>query len=234
MQTQTESQDSITSASYMSLPTGRVVSVRVGMPQKTTAPNGRPWETAIFKEEVSGPVVLGRENLTGDYQANRKYHGGPDKAICFYASEHYPFWREKARPDMDCGAFGENLTVEGLTEGFVCVGDTLQVGTARLQIAQPRQPCANVSKRWSNTKVPALMQTTGYTGYYARVLETGTLEAGNTVTVMERPHPEWNLDRANRLMYDDTANPEEIAALRALPLLSAEWKRILGRKLAAL
>lgn len=215
------------------LPAGRVVSVRVGLPRKTTAPNGKPWETAIFKEETFGAVALGKENLAGDYQANRKYHGGPDKAICFYSREHYSFWRERVRDDMGNGAFGENLTIEGLTEGMVCVGDTLAIGTTRLQVSQPRQPCANVSKRWAAPKLPSLMQTTGYTGFYARVLQTGELEAGTSVQILERPHPVWTLERANRLMYDDNADREEVIALRSLPLLSAEWKRILGRKLAS-
>jgi MOSC domain-containing protein YiiM len=214
--------------------TGRVVCVRVGTPQNYDA-NGRKWHTAIFKEKVNGPITLVGDNLTGDYQANRKYHGGPDKAVCFYPEEHYAHWQSTVHPNMEAGAFGENVTVSGFTEPDVCIGDTLQIGTCLLQVSQPRAPCANVSKRWHNNKLPALMEATGYTGYYARrISDGGELQIGDTVTVIARPYPDFTIARANALMYGDNPKKEEIEAFRALPLLSGEWKRGFGRKLEKL
>lgn len=213
--------------------TGRIVSLQVGMPHKRVSPQGRDWHTAIHKTPVAGRVPLGAENLAGDYQANRKYHGGPDKAVCAYSAEHYPGWRALLAPvEVPFGAFGENVTVEDMTENIVCIGDVFRVGTATLQVSQPRQPCANVSKRWNCPDLPARIVETGRTGFYLRVLEVGEIGAGDTLVLLERAHAGWTLARANTLMYDDAADRAETEALRALPLLSAEWKRILGRKLA--
>ena len=212
---------------------GRIVSLQVGRPETRVSPQGKDWRTAIHKTPVAGRVRLGAENLDGDYQANRKYHGGPDKAVCAYSAEHYPDWRELLAPvPMPFGAFGENVTVENMTEDLVCIGDVFTVGTARVQVSQPRQPCANVSKRWDRSDLPRRMEETGRTGFYLRVLEPGDVGAGDVLALAERPHAGWTLARANTLMYDDAADRAETEALRALALLSAEWKRILGRKLA--
>lgn len=212
--------------------TGRLVSLQVGKPRRTPLASGRVWESAIFKEGVAARVPLRRENLDGDVQANRKYHGGPDKAVCTYSVEHYPAWRALLDRPMPHGAFGENFTWEGLTEDRVCVGDIFTVGTARVQVSQPRQPCNNVSRRWESADLPRRMEETGHTGSYLRVLQEGEVGAGDTLTLRERPHPGWTLLRANALMYAPDADPSEVAALRSLTALSAEWQRILGRKLS--
>jgi len=214
------------------LSVGRIVSLQVGMPRRLTTATGRAWESAIVKEKVLGSVALGEENLAGDYQANRKYHGGPDKAICAYSAEHYPDWNSFLGYDLGYGAFGENITIEGLTEDRLCIGDTLEIDGVALQISQPRQPCASISKRWSAPKLPRRMEETGWTGFYCRVLVTGDLRSDAEIHVTSRPNPDWTLLRANQVMYGDASiSGPEIDALRALALLSAEWKRILGRKL---
>jgi len=196
-----------------------------------TTAQGRTWESAIVKVPVAGAVSVGKENLAGDAQANRKYHGGPDKAVCVYCAERYPVWRQSLGLDLPFGAFGENFTVEGLTEEVVCLGDVLSVGTTMLQVTQPRQPCANITRRWGRPDLPRRMEETGWTGFYCRVRVTGEIAAGQEITVVERPHPGWTLLKANRLMYGEPLSVEEITALRSLRFLSAEWKRILGRKL---
>ncbi len=213
---------------------GRIVSLQVGLPQKLITGAGREWRSAIAKQAVSGKVPLGPENFAGDYQANRKYHGGPDKAVCLYSAEHYAYWRDAlADPDFSYGAFGENLTVEGLTEDAVCIGDIFTAGTAILQVSQPRQPCANVSKRWSRPDLPRRMEHTGFTGFYCRVVQTGETANGDALVLTKRPHGGWTLARANTLMYGEPVDVDGVTDLRAVPALSAEWKRILGRKLAA-
>ena len=210
---------------------GRVISVQVGLPQKLKTAQNRTWESAIAKAPVEGAVYLGEENFDGDYQANRKYHGGPDKAVCAYSAEHFPVWNARFDLSLPGGAFGENLTLLDLTEDTICVGDTLCIGSVILQISQPRMPCANVAKRWNQPDLPQAMMDTGYTGFYCRVLQKGELQAGQTVSVTHRIYPEWSVARTNQTLYGDAASKEEIAALRDLPLLTGEWKRALGRKL---
>lgn len=213
---------------------GRVVSVQVGKPRKMTTAQGREWTSAIAKTPVEGKVPVGTENVAGDKQANRKYHGGPEKAVCVYCAEHYPVWRAERGIEMPYGAFGENLTIEGLTEDALCVGDTLTVGTVHLQISQPRIPCANLQKRWDWRELPARIQETGWSGFYCRVLQTGELASGDTLTVTARPYPDWTLLRANRAVYADVPNAAELSGLRAIPTLSGEWRRMTGRMLRKL
>jgi len=142
-------------------------------------------------------------------------------------------WREALdRPDMGPGAFGENFTLEGLTEESVCVGDVFAVGdSVVVQVSQPRIPCVNLARRWDRAELPERVMKNGRSGFYLRVLEEGEVTAGDTVTLRERPHPGWTILRANALLYGEAADADDIAALRALPALTGEWRRALGRKL---
>lgn len=212
-------------------PTGRILSLQVGRPQVALTSSGRAWESAIRKGPVPGRVALSRTNLDGDQQADLRHHGGPDKAVCCYSAEHYPPWRAALSLDLPYGAFGENFTTEGLTEDRVCIGDTFAVGDVVVQISQPRQPCSNISRRWERPDLPRRMEESGWTGFYLRVLQTGAVGEGDPLTLAERPHPGWTLLRANALVYGRDAAAEETADLAALSALSAEWKRMLGRKL---
>jgi hypothetical protein len=123
----------------------RLSSIQVGLPrtlgsEDATEPDERPWTTGSFKVPAEGPIYLRYTNLGGDGQADLRNHGGADKAVCVYASQHYPFWRrELGIADFHYGAFGENFTLDGLTEPEVCIGDVYAVGNARVQVSQPRQ-----------------------------------------------------------------------------------------------
>src|SRR5438270_6086816 len=120
--------------------TGRVISLQVGMPARRDEDDD-VWFTGIFKSRVEGPVALSRRNLAGDAQADLRVHGGPYKAVMAYSAEHYPLWRnelELSEEKFPFGAFGENLTITGMDEETVCIGDVHQIGSARLQVSQPR------------------------------------------------------------------------------------------------
>src|SRR5689334_22484023 len=127
----------------------RIESIQTGQPRTLGTPEAadpldRPWTSAIWKEPVEGRVWAGREGLSGDSQVYRKGHGGPERALLLYAAEHYPRWRaEWAVKDLGPGGFGENLTVSGLDESSVCVGDVFQTGDIRLEVSGPREPCQN-------------------------------------------------------------------------------------------
>ena len=159
----------------------RVVSVNVslgrGVPWR-----GRTVRTGIFKEPVSGPVRIGRLGLQGDEQADLEVHGGPLKAVYVYPAEHYAFWRDEL-PEMTLtwGAFGENLTVSGISEESVRVGDRFRVGTALLAATKPRFPCYKLGIKFGREDILPRFLASGRTGFYLRVLEEGTVETGSAV-----------------------------------------------------
>ena len=180
--------------------------------------------SAIIKEPVSGPVWLATTNLEGDRQGNPQVHGGPDKAALAYGAGHYPLWGAELGRELSHGAFGENLTIEGLDEESVCIGDTFEAGEAIVQVSQPRQPCWKIARRWGIKELTALVADNGRTGWYLRVLREGHLEAGQAVRLAERPHPEWPVTRATRVIQNrrrEMAPANELAQLREL---SEAWK----------
>jgi MOSC domain-containing protein YiiM len=218
----------------MSQPVLRLLCICVGLPRAlgtegATHPLERPWVSGTYKEPVPGPVRLGRTGLAGDGQADLTVHGGPEKAVLAYSAAHYLFWRERLqRPDVGPGAFGENLVLEGLDEASVCIGDVVRVGSARLQVSQPRQPCWKQARRWGRKDMPLLIQETGRTGWYYRVLEEGTLEAGQALEVLERPWPTLTVAAANAAMHGEAR--ETAAALAECPHLAPSWRDSMRRR----
>jgi MOSC domain-containing protein YiiM len=167
----------------------RVLSVQIGMPQEV-AWHGRVVRTSIFKQPVAGRVRVRRLNLDGDAQADLTVHGGAAKAVYAYASEHYPAWRQELDlPDLPWGAFGENLTLEGLIEADVAIGDRLRIGTAEFVVTQPRQPCYKLALRFDRLDIGKLFMASGRSGFYLAVLEEGTLAAGDAVEHLPGPSP---------------------------------------------
>ena len=175
--------------------TGRIQSIQVGLPQSGNCdgaadPTAPPWRTGIFKLPVSGPLWLGRTNLQGDGQADLVHHGGIDKAVCVYSADHWPYWQAILPPNqLRGGAFGENFTVEQLTEADVCIGDVFEIGTALVQVSQPRQPCWKLARRWHIKDLAVQAERTGFTGWYFRVLQEGRVEAVSIATTPRSPLP---------------------------------------------
>jgi MOSC domain-containing protein YiiM len=141
---------------------------------------GRDLATGIFKEPVEGKIALRTLNLDGDEQADLTVHGGIDKALYVYASEHYPFWREEL-PDtkLDWGAFGENLTTERLLENTVCIGDEFRVGTAVIKVTQPRLPCYKLAIKIGREDIVRRFVKSGRSGIYFSVVEEGMIGVGD-------------------------------------------------------
>jgi len=165
----------------MSDPTMRIVSVNVGQP-RFVAWKGETILTGIFKHPVAGPVAVVGTSLAGDGQADRKVHGGVDKAVYAYSADHYPRWREElGRADMPWGMFGENLTIDGLDEAHVRIGDRFAVGTAEFEVSQPRMPCSKLGLRFGRADMVKLFLRSGRLGCYFRVLREGVVRAGETV-----------------------------------------------------
>lgn len=214
-----------------------LASIQVSLPrcfgeEYAADPMDRLWRTGFFKEPVSDAVWLGATNLDGDGQADLVHHGGPDKAVLAYSAEHYPDWRHSLNsPTLPFGAFGENFTVNGLTEADVCIGDTWRVGDeAVVQISQPRQPCWKLARRWRIKTLALQVQETGRTGWYFRVLKEGFVRAGMPLSLIERPHPKWTVELSNQVMHCDKHDIAAALELAAVPLLSENWRTTFTRR----
>jgi MOSC domain-containing protein YiiM len=142
--------------------------------------------SAIYKQPVTGPVMVRRLNLDGDQQADLKVHGGPDKAVYCYPSEHYAAWSNELERHFEHGFFGENLTVSGLSEESLHIGDVLSVGEAVLQVSQPRLPCFKLGIKFGDQAFIARFLQSGRSGFYCRVLQEGMIEPGQPIEIIER------------------------------------------------
>ena len=207
-----------------------VAGVRVGRAR----PFG-PATSAIDKAPVEGPVMAGAQGLAGDEQADRRHHGGPDKALHAYAAANYPLWAAEM-PDragrFRPGAFGENLVVEGLDESGLCLGDRWHLGRALVEVSQGRQPCWKLNLRFGRPDMARCVQDSGRCGWYFRVLEPGLIAAGDTAVLQDRPHSGWPLDRVARLLYHDALDTAALAELGSLPGLPESWQRLVAARLA--
>ena len=208
----------------------RVVSVNVGRP-RTVSHQGRSVRTAIYKEPVAGSVHIGRLNLDGDKQADLRVHGGEDKAVYAYPSEHYAYWSEQLAREFPWGQFGENLSVEGLLEDDVCIGDVFRVGAARLEVTQPRTPCFKLAMKMQVDDFIERFGASLRVGFYLRVLEEGDVAAGAAVTREARGIGEVSVREAYRLRHGTA--PDRSALQRALsaPALAPGWRRAYEKRL---
>jgi MOSC domain-containing protein YiiM len=160
----------------------RVLSVNVGLPRDVRF-GKRTLRTAILKEPVEGAVPLRRLGFAGDGQADLRVHGGVDKAAYLYPFEHYAYWADVlSRTDLAPGAFGENLTTEGLLETGVRLGDVYAIGSARVAVTRPRTPCAKLGARFGSMAFVRTFAAAGRPGFYLRVLEEGSVGAGDAIT----------------------------------------------------
>jgi MOSC domain-containing protein YiiM len=216
----------------------QIVSIQVGKPRSlgiagAADPMDRPWTSGFYKQPVTGPVRAGKLGLAGDGQADLENHGGVDKAILGYSAEHYPAWHAELEiAELTFGAFGENLTIGGLTERDLCIGDLWEAGDVQLQVSQPRQPCWKLARRWRRKDLPKRVIRTGRSGWYFRVLQAGFLEAGMPMRCVQRLHPEWSVARASQVLYAKGTAPSDVAALRCLAELADGWKSSLPAQLA--
>ncbi len=215
----------------------KLVSLQIGRPAEhiSSVKDGKDaeWVSSIWREAVTRRVSLSLTDLAGNAQADLKNHGGPDKAVCCYSAEHYAAWRSRldiSETDFAYGAFGENFTLTGLTEDAVCLGDIYTAGTAKVQISQPRMPCWKVGRRWERPDLPGEMTVTGRTGFYLRVLTEGEVGAGDTLTLQDRPLPDYTVARLNDALYIHKNNPLQDEALARLPLLAEAWRRTFRRR----
>lgn len=202
----------------------RVLSVNVARPGLVVHA-GRRYSTAINKRPVEGPLRLTTDGFTGDRVADSENHGGPDKAACCYPHEHYPGWADRLGIDLPIPSFGENLTTEGLLEAEVCIGDTYRIGSALIQVSQPRQPCWKLANKLNCRQLPAWITERAFTGFYVRVLEEGEIQAGEEVHLIDRPHPQYSVELVARQILTPHKDPDVLKRLADLPALSLGWRK---------
>jgi MOSC domain-containing protein YiiM len=210
---------------------GILQSVQVGRPQRYGAPDA--WETSFFRTPSMQPRWLYTTHLDGNVQADTKNHGQPNQAVLLYAAAHYPLWRiELDQPEIGPGGFGENFTVQGLSEQTACIGDIYAIGEAQIQVTGPRYPCWKIERRWGIAGLTDRVAATGRTGWYCRVAREGMIEPGTTITLVERPYPQWTIALTNDFGHFRNKDIATAQALAACPLLNEFWQKLVVRRAA--
>jgi MOSC domain-containing protein YiiM len=202
-----------------------VVSVNVGRPQQLSVRRGRPLMSAIGKAPVEGRVRVAGVNLEGDDQADRRVHGGPDKAVYAYAAEDTAFWEGELGRELWPGAFGENLTTEGLDVSGAVVGERWRIGGVELEVCQPRLPCAKLALRMGEPTMVKRFAQASRPGAYLRIVSEGSLGAGDAIEVVARPEHGVTVRDVSDAILLDEALLGLAASAPELPAELAAWMR---------
>jgi MOSC domain-containing protein YiiM len=205
----------------MTLPAGNVLSVSVGAARAFDY-DGRPARSAIWKSPVPGRVAARGVNLDGDEQADRKAHGGPDKAVYAYAVEDVRWWEEQLGRSLAPGEFGENLTISGVEVSGALVGERWQIGSALFEVSEPRVPCWRLGVRMNDPLFPRRFSEALRPGAYLRIVVEGDVGAGDEIGVFGKPDHDLTVRDVLRIYIRDR---EEVGRLLAVPQMSESWKR---------
>jgi len=203
----------------------KVISTNIAKPT-TIEWLGQNVETGIYKYAVEKPIFLGTDDVMNDHVIDRRYHGGSDKACYLYSADHYPFWQKKY-PNLDWkwGMFGENLTVSGLNESEIRIGDRFQIGDAIVQVTQPRQPCFKLGIRFGDQSVVSDFWTLPYPGVYVRVLFPGEVKTGDEIILIESNSESLFLSQVFSIFHSNKENLELIQKAIAEPFIAASCRR---------
>lgn len=204
---------------------GAVLSVQVG-PVAPLGPDGVP--SGFRKAPTADRVGVGLLGLSSDRQADLTVHGGPDKAVYFYPDAHYAAWcadYPEHAALLRAGGFGENLTVSGFDEDTACIGDVVDIGSARLQVTQFRQPCFKLALHFGDKRLPRAMVRSGRSGWYARMLREGSVGQGDVIELIERPNPDWPVSRLAGSFLHRATTLDELVELSSLAGLAEGWRQ---------
>jgi MOSC domain-containing protein YiiM len=204
-----------------------IVSLSVALPS-TQRYGNREFFTGGAKSPVPR-AMLRFDGFEGDGQGDRRNHGGPDKAVCVYPSVHYPHWQRMLGRRLDPGAFSENLTVSGIREARVCVGDVFRAGEALVQVSTPRTPCDKVAGKNGEKQLSKWISGSGYTGFYMRVLEEGLVKTGDAFERVERHSDGITIARVNDVLYRRFRDLDLIEHLTALPEFGTDGRAMFAK-----
>lgn len=208
-----------------------LISVNVGLPRDVIW-KGRTVTTGIFKEPVAGSVRLRKLNLDGDRQADLSVHGGPDKAVYAYPSEHYAYWRsELERTELTWGMFGENFTTDGMLESETNIGDTFRIGAALVMVTQPRMPCYKLGVKFGRDDILKLFLNSLKSGFYFSVLEEGEVAAGDEIRLVARDRNNITVEDITKLYSTEKNNDELKRRAIEVEALPASWRNYFSKQL---
>ncbi len=210
----------------------KIVSLQVGKPKQETFADVNIF--SAMNKQAMDTVTVTKSGIMGDGVGNETFHGGPDRVVCFYPYEHYALWEEKFPIQLDIPAFGENITVAGMTEDTTYIGDIYQIGDAIVQINQGRIPCSTISHFNRETRLLKAVMKTGLTGYFARVIQEGTIKSQDEIVLLERLQQKISVRYATEVILHGRDGLEGAYALLALDYLADDWKqRVIKRVQAA-
>ena len=216
----------MTAATLLSIQIGRIAPL---------GPDGVP--SGFVKSAIDGAIAVTSLGLAGDEQADLTVHGGPEKAVYAYPVAHHRAWAVDFPHHANLfvpGGAGENLTVDGWTEADLCVGDVHAIGSARLQVCQPRQPCAKLAMRFDDNQLPKAMVRNGRAGWYYRVIEEGRIRAGDVIALVDRPNPDFGFDRLVEIVNFHRASDVELRAMATMAGLASRLRDAARNRLQAL
>ncbi len=202
----------------------RLISIQVGVPRTVTI-DGQEVATGIYKAPLKGRVQLRSTNLEGDKQADLSVHGGQDKAVYAYPSEHYSYWKkELSGVDLPWGAFGENFTTEGLTEDAVCLGDRFTIGTAEVVVTQPRIPCFKLNLKFDSDVMAKRFLVSRRSGFYLRVLREGEVGSGDKIVRIHQDENRVSVSDALRIYLHEPDSNDLLHRALQVEYLSTSWR----------
>ena len=209
----------------------KLISVNVGLPREIDV-NGKTVRTSIWKNPVQGRVHVSTLNLDGDQQSDLTVHGGVDKAVYLYPSEHYAYWRgELPEAELPWGAFGENFSTKGILEDQIRIGDRLRVGSAEFIVTQPRMPCYKLGIRFNRRDIVKRFLASKRTGFYLAVLREGELGEGDEIDFIAKQETGVTITEIVNLYSTDAHNQELLGRAIEVPALSQSWKDYLRKRL---
>ncbi len=206
----------------------KIISTNIGEP-RVVQHRGKEVTTGIFKFPVEGGILLEKEDVVNDHVMDRRYHGGTDKACYLYSADHYKYWQEIYTDlEMPSGMFGENLTVEGLHEAQINIGDMFKIGDAVVQATQPRQPCYKLEFRFQDKEIVRKFVDSGFSGVYVRILQVGKVKAGQNMELHGR-NDSVSIQQVYRWLYADKFDPEVERAIND-PFIAASCRKDLLKR----
>ena len=209
-----------------------LVSLNIALPEKVNLNGGsKKLLTAIFKKPVEGKIFLDELGFRGDGVGDTRIHGGKDLAVCAYFVDHFPYWQTELEREMKPGAFGENLSLSGINEKQINIGDVFRIGEAQIEVSQPRQPCHKLNKVFDLQAMACKVQKTGYTGCYLRVKKSGWVESDSVFERIQEGLGKISIEMVNVLMFKEKKNQDLLKNVASLQALSVEWREKFQKRL---